>query len=132
MPVWRSPKIPARRSPKKPLPSGGSARGRLKISGESTLSRRPMRNGRGALSVAIALVLMALAAVGYALPPTFDPPPLSADPMFRSIPAQPAAERRALPHLGAFREEQISVQARGQRLEGTVRIPTTPGPHPAM
>src|SRR5437868_3968093 len=65
MAARRSPKIPARRSPKKPLPSGGSARGRLKISGKSTLSRRPMRNGRGALSVAIALLLMALAAVGY-------------------------------------------------------------------
>ncbi|OUC90565.1 hypothetical protein CA984_36390, partial [Streptosporangium minutum] len=45
-----------------------------------------MQVGRGVLSVAAGLILVALATVGYALPPPFDPPPLSVDPVFQTLP----------------------------------------------
>ncbi|MGR6916513.1 alpha/beta hydrolase family protein [[Actinomadura] parvosata] len=91
-----------------------------------------MRTGRGTLSVAAGLVLVALATVGYVLPPAFDPPPLKADPAFQSIPAQPAGEVKPVVAAGPVRSEEISVPAEAQRLEGTLRVPLTPGRHPAM
>ncbi|TDC01302.1 alpha/beta hydrolase [Nonomuraea longispora] len=91
-----------------------------------------MRTGRGTLSVAAGLVLVALATVGYVLPPAFDPPPLKADPAFQSIPEQPAAELKPVAAIASVRREQVSVAGEGQRLEGTLRAPATPGRHPAM
>ncbi|WP_346150202.1 alpha/beta hydrolase family protein [Nonomuraea recticatena] len=91
-----------------------------------------MPTGRGTLSVAVGLVLMALATVGYALPPAFDPPPLTADPVFQSLPPQPAVERRPVAATGSFRTERFSIRAEHQWLHGTIRVPLRPGRHPAM
>ncbi len=91
-----------------------------------------MRTGRGTLSVAAGLVLVALASVGYVLPPAFDPPPLTTDAAFRSIPAQPADELKPVVAADPIRREAISLPAEAQRLDGTLRVPLTPGRHPAM
>ncbi|MFC7583587.1 alpha/beta hydrolase family protein [Nonomuraea antimicrobica] len=91
-----------------------------------------MRTGRGTLSVAAGVILVVLATVGYVLPPAFDPPPLKADPAFQAIAAQPAGELRPVVASGAIRREEISIPAEAQRLEGTLRLPLTPGRHPAM
>jgi dienelactone hydrolase len=91
-----------------------------------------MRAGRGTLSVAAGLVLVVLASVGYVLPPGFDPPPLRVDEAFHAIPSQPAAELRPVVAVEPIGSQEISVEARGQRLEGTVRAPLAPGRRPAM
>lgn len=91
-----------------------------------------MRTGRGTLSVAAGLMLVALATVGYALPPAFDPPPLQVDQAFQAIPAQPQNELRPVAATGRVRVHEVTIPAEGQVLEGTVRVPLTPGPHPAM
>ncbi|NRQ38862.1 prolyl oligopeptidase family serine peptidase [Nonomuraea sp. NN258] len=91
-----------------------------------------MRTGRGTLSVAAGLVLVALASVGYVLPPAFDPPPLKADVAFQAIPPQPRAELRPVVATGSIKREEISLRAEGQSLEGTVRSPARTGRYPAM
>ncbi|MEU8246157.1 prolyl oligopeptidase family serine peptidase [Nonomuraea sp. NPDC048916] len=91
-----------------------------------------MRTGRGTLSVAAGLVLVALASVGYVLPPAFDPPPLRADQEFQALPAQPPSELRPVVAVDPISREEISVPAEGQHLYGTVRAPLTPGRHPAL
>lgn len=91
-----------------------------------------MRTGRGTLSVAAGLLLVALAYVGYVLPPAFDPPPLKADLALQALPPQPREELRPVAAAFPIREEQISVPAQRQTLHGTVRSPRTPGRHPAM
>ena len=91
-----------------------------------------MRTGRGTLSVAAGLLLVALASVGYVLPPTFDPPPLKAELALQSLPPQPATEVRPVLDVAPIREAPISIPAEGQRLEGTVRFPAAAGRYPAM
>ncbi|MEV1249361.1 prolyl oligopeptidase family serine peptidase [Nonomuraea sp. NPDC049750] len=91
-----------------------------------------MRTGRGTVSVAAGLVLVALAAVGYVLPPAFNPPPLQADHTMQALPPQPANELRPVVAVTPVHREEISLPAEGQTLFGTVRAPTTPGRHPAM
>ncbi|WP_308250067.1 alpha/beta hydrolase family protein [Sphaerisporangium fuscum] len=88
---------------------------------------------RGRLSVAIAGVLAMLATVGHLLsPPSFDPPRLSEGDNFLSLPPQPAAESRPVPHDGAISVEDITVPAQGTTLGATIRSPRTPGRHPAL
>ncbi|MEU7852441.1 prolyl oligopeptidase family serine peptidase [Nonomuraea sp. NPDC049141] len=91
-----------------------------------------MRTGRGTLSVAAGLVLVALASVGYVLPPAFNPPPLQADHTMQALPPQPASELRPVAAVDPVRRQEISIPAEGQTLFGTVRAPMTPGRHPAM
>jgi dienelactone hydrolase len=88
---------------------------------------------RGRLSVAIGVLLAALAATGYLLsPPAFDPPRLGEDPSFKYLPPQPAAEYRPVRHDGAIVTREITVPAEGTTLGATIRAPSTPGRHPAM
>jgi dienelactone hydrolase len=91
-----------------------------------------MRAGRGTLSVAAGLVLAVLASVGYALPPSFDPPELKPDGAFSSLPAQPASESAPVPLNDPITTEKVWIPARGTRLQATIRAPMRPGPHPAM
>ncbi|GIH79523.1 alpha/beta hydrolase family protein [Planobispora longispora] len=91
-----------------------------------------MRVGRGTMGVTAGLIMVALATVGYTLPPPFDPAPLNADATFQSLPAQPQAERRPVAAGAAISTQDLSVQARGTILRATVRAPLTPGRHPAM
>jgi dienelactone hydrolase/uncharacterized membrane protein len=92
-----------------------------------------MAVGRGTLSVATGILLAVLATIGAILsPPSFDPPRLAAHQEFRTLPPQPPAEIAPLPANAPISVEDITVQARGQTLEATVRAPKTPGRHPAM
>ncbi|MER5424557.1 alpha/beta hydrolase family protein [Streptosporangium roseum] len=91
-----------------------------------------MQVGRGVLSVAAGLILVALATVGYALPPPFDPPPLSVDPVFQTLPAQPPAEIRPISTTGQIVTQDITVDVGDTTLEATIRAPLTPGRHPAL
>ncbi|GAA3134274.1 alpha/beta hydrolase [Planomonospora alba] len=91
-----------------------------------------MRVGRGVVGVAAGVAMMALAAVGYVLPPPFDPSPLTADPAFRSLPAQPAHELRPVSATAPITVQELTVRARGTDLRATVRAPRVPGRHPAM
>ncbi|GAA3799168.1 alpha/beta hydrolase [Sphaerisporangium flaviroseum] len=88
---------------------------------------------RSRLSVATGALLAILATVGYMLsPPSFDPPRLSQSQTFQSLPAQPAAEYRPVPHNAPIAVEEISVPVHGTTLTATIRSPRTPGRHPAM
>ncbi|MFC4056970.1 alpha/beta hydrolase family protein [Planomonospora corallina] len=91
-----------------------------------------MRVGRGVVGVAAGLVMVVLAALGYVLPPPFDPSPLVPDPAFRTLPAQPADELRPVPAAASITVEEVTVPARGTDLRATVRAPRAPGRHPAM
>ncbi|MEV4095010.1 alpha/beta hydrolase family protein [Streptosporangium saharense] len=91
-----------------------------------------MRAGRGMVSVAAGVVLLALATVGYTLPPPFDPAPLNVDPIFQNLPVQPAAETRPVSANGQFSVENITVDAGDTTLGATVRAPLSPGRHPAL
>ncbi|MEV7006473.1 prolyl oligopeptidase family serine peptidase [Streptosporangium sp. NPDC051022] len=91
-----------------------------------------MRAGRGVLSVAAGMVLLALATMGYALPPPFDPPPLNVDPVFQTLPAQPAAESRPVSANGQITVEDVTVDAGDTTLGATIRAPLAPGRHPAL
>ncbi|GAA5086586.1 hypothetical protein HNP84_000877 [Thermocatellispora tengchongensis] len=91
-----------------------------------------MQVGRGTLGVAAGLVLAVLAAVGYALPPSFDPPPLKLDGTFRALPAQPAAELAPVAAEAAISTEDVAIPARYETLQATIRAPKTPGRHPAL
>lgn len=92
-----------------------------------------MSVGRGTLGAVAAALVVALGTVGYVLsPPAFDPPPLSDAQEFHALPAQPAAEVRPVRTGSPILTENVTVQARGETLSGTVRAPATPGRHPAM
>ncbi|GHH64046.1 hypothetical protein GCM10017673_05990 [Streptosporangium violaceochromogenes] len=77
-------------------------------------------------------ILLALAVVGYTLPPPFDPPPLPADPVFQTLPAQPAAEIRPVSATGQISVENVAVDVGDTVLGATIRAPLTPGRHPAL
>ncbi|MCW2876872.1 MAG: hypothetical protein JWQ95_972 [Sphaerisporangium sp.] len=88
---------------------------------------------RSRLSVATGILLAMLATVGYVLSPqSFDPPRLSDTQSFQSLPAQPVAEYRPVPHSTPIAVQDISVPAQGTTLTATIRSPRTPGRHPAM
>ncbi|GII62444.1 hypothetical protein Skr01_25290 [Sphaerisporangium krabiense] len=86
---------------------------------------------RSRLGVATVVVLAMLGSVGYLLsPPSFDPPRLSET--MGTLPAQPAAEYRPVPHDGAITTREISVPVKGATLAATIRAPRVPGRHPAV
>jgi dienelactone hydrolase len=88
---------------------------------------------RSRLSVVTGALLAILAMVGWVLsPPSFDPPRLIESASFQSLPAQPVAEYRPVPHYGAITVQDITVPVKGMTLTATIRSPRTPGPHPAM
>ncbi|GGK67150.1 hypothetical protein Sme01_09870 [Sphaerisporangium melleum] len=88
---------------------------------------------RGRLSVATGVLLGILATMGYVLsPPSFDPPRLGQSTSLQALPAQPAAERRPVPHDAAIQAEDLSVPVQGTTLTATIRSPRTPGRHPAL
>ncbi|MET9069735.1 alpha/beta hydrolase family protein [Streptosporangium sandarakinum] len=91
-----------------------------------------MRVGRGAVGAAAGVSMIILALVGHVLPPPFDPAPLSAGPVFRSLPAQPTAELRPVSATAPITTRDIVVDVGDVTLEATVRAPLTPGRHPAM
>ncbi|WP_155349597.1 alpha/beta hydrolase family protein [Acrocarpospora pleiomorpha] len=92
-----------------------------------------MTIGRGTLSVVAGVLVAALAILGYLLPPpAFDPPPLANPPAFEELPAQPASERRPVSTSTPIQVQRITVPVRGEELKATIRVPTTPGRHPAM
>ncbi|MBG0831007.1 prolyl oligopeptidase family serine peptidase [Planomonospora sp. ID67723] len=91
-----------------------------------------MWTGRGGLSVAAGLIMVALATLGYTLPPPFDPSPLRADPVFRTLPPQPPAEAGPVAATGRISTRDITVRVRGTTLGATVRAPLAPGRHPAL
>lgn len=91
-----------------------------------------MQVGRGTIGVAAGLVLAVLATLGYALPPSFDPPPLPRGGSYQSLPAQPAKERAPVPTTAPIISEDVTIPAKMTTLTATVRAPVTPGRHPAM
>ncbi|GAA3023776.1 alpha/beta hydrolase family protein [Streptosporangium longisporum] len=92
-----------------------------------------LQAGRGVLSVAAGLILVALATVGYTLPPSFDPTPLRVDPVFRTLPPQPSAEVVPVAATARISVSEVTVTAEdGTPLPATIRAPLTPGRHPAM
>ncbi|MFF5207441.1 alpha/beta hydrolase family protein [Streptosporangium sp. NPDC000396] len=91
-----------------------------------------MQVGRGVLSVTAGLILVGLATLGYTLPPPFDPPPLTADPVFQTLPVQPPAEVRPVAATGQITTQDITVDVGDTTLEATIRAPLTPGRHPAL
>ncbi|MBP2705744.1 prolyl oligopeptidase family serine peptidase [Microbispora sp. RL4-1S] len=92
-----------------------------------------MNFGRSTLAMIAGTLMVVLAALGHLIsPPAFDPPPLSASPEFRSLPAQPSAEVRPVAATAPVGTQTVSVSARGETLRATIRYPMTPGRHPAM
>lgn len=83
--------------------------------------------------MAAALILLILATLGYTLPPAFDPTPMTADPVFQTLPPQPPSEVKPVAANGKITTQDISVRAGdGTVLGATIRAPLTPGRHPAL
>ncbi|SDG06251.1 hypothetical protein SAMN05421505_101272 [Sinosporangium album] len=83
--------------------------------------------------MAAGMVLVALATVGYVLPPRFDPPPLAAGQTVGPIPAQTAAELRPVSATEPISVQHLSVPLKGGEIvEATIRAPLASGRHPAL